>query len=214
MHTRPLLLTSLVATVALGLAACTSGEDNGAEPPTDTDAGATGAGATDGAAVTEGPEANGYLCRFVSPPAQQAVSGGELSQPQAVVVDDSAEAWTCEARDGDEGVIRVSYLLGEEHRSEQRAVLDGVPDVSTGPEWLGESFVSPRMVVGLTLCTDPEGTDDRVPFTIVAEALQESDEDVSAELTNVATATARALDQGVGCSPRQARAEASQTEAP
>lgn len=208
MRTRTLLVPALLAALSLG--ACTSGDLP--EEPTTTQ---TGDQTSDDEAVTLGtpepPAANGYLCRYISPAAQRALlDGQDPADPVQVNTADDTDVWSCEGRDGDTGLVRVSILRGDEARDEQRAEITAREGVEEGPAHLGEGYVTPRKVVGLTLCRTPSstGSSDYEPYVFMAEAIPEGDEDVSKDLLATTTAIARGVDQSVGCSPRMAQQQA------
>ena len=192
----PAAVLALVAGLTLG--ACTSGAD-----PVDD---STPAPSTDEAAATDGSDSNGWLCDDISPQSLRALAGGELADPTEEMLQDDDQAWVCEARDGDTPLARLSLSVGEEERAAARERAQAAEGVSAGPEYLGESYTSPTLVVGLTLCTDMDqpgaGVDE--PYTMVAEALVESEGDFSEPLRSSLSSMARRLDQGIGCSPRQA----------
>lgn len=196
----PTAVLALVAGLALG--ACTSGED----PADDS----TPAPSTEQAAVTDGSDSNGWLCDDISPQSLRALAGGELADPAEEMIQDDDEAWICEARDGDTTLARLSLSVGEEARDAARERVQAAEGVAAGPDYLGESYTSPALVVGLTLCTDMDqpGAGVYEPYTMVAEALVESEDDLSEPLRSTLASMARRLDQGIGCSPRQALEEA------
>lgn len=217
MRIRRLLAPSLGALLVLG--GCTSGDAPADETPTGTQT-ADGTAATDDAdqtGVPQPPAANGYLCRYVGPDQQGAVAGGDLAEPVQVDMQNDPTHWICEARDGEETVVRVSILRGQDLADEARDAAQAAEAVEDGPAYLGESYTSARRVTGLTMCRTPdsEGSEGWERYSIVVEAVPESDEDVAKHLTMVAGAAARALDQSVGCSPKMAVSEAvSATTAP
>lgn len=194
---------SLALLAVLGTSACTSGEDPADEPT------AVAPAPEDEAAVTDGSDSNGWLCDDISPDSLQTLAGGEVAAPTEVMLADDDQTWVCEARDGDTPLMRLSLSVGEEARDAARArarELDGV----RGPEYLGESYLSPTLVTGLTLCTDMGQPDAGVyePYTMVAESLVEDEGDYSEPLRSTLGTLAQRLDQGIGCSPKQARSEA------
>lgn len=212
MRTRSLLAPSLAAFLVLG--GCTSGEEPLDPTPTET-AGTDDSAVTTG--VPQGPTANGYLCRYLGPDQLAALGGGDPAEPLQVDVQDDPTHWVCEARDGEETLARVSILLGEDLAAAERETATSAEGVQSGPDYLGESYVSARRVSGLTRCHVPDGQGSTTwgSYTMVIEALGESDEDLSKHLLTAAGAAASSLDQAVGCSPKLARSEAeSATTAP
>lgn len=192
-----------LALAALTLGACTSGED-----PSETST--PDAAPSSAPAVTDGSDSNGWLCEDVSPETLRAVAGGELGEPNEVMVQDDETAWVCDAYDGDTPLVRLSLAVGEEARDEARSRMQSLEGVTEGPDYLGESYSSPGVVAGLTACTDMDqpGAGVYEPYTMVAESLTGDDADVSDQLRSTLTGLARRLDQGIGCSPKQARGEA------
>ncbi len=207
---------SLLAAAALTLVACTSGD---ADPAPSPDEDAQTRSADDG---LEGEAGNqGWMCQYVSPPAVESAAGGQAQTPREVVTQDDEEGWVCDVLVGGPGaqepVITLGIHLGEEARDEARGRAEGAEGVRPGPEHLGLSFVSPGLVTGLTLCTDPDATDadQRIPYSLVAESHGEADEKTTALLQRTLTEVAKNLDGQLGCSPSQARSDgAEQTEAP
>lgn len=220
MRTRPMIVAALTASFTLFLGACSSGADPRPSPATDApDAPAaeevTGApGSAQGpetAGSTAGPTAGGYLCRYISPAAQEAVAGQELSDPYQLIVVNDEDNWVCQVRDGDAGVVQVSIQRGEDAWGTQRALAQEQEGVTEGPEWFGESYQSPRRVTGLTMCASVvDGQPTHEPYALVVEAVvdpADPGEDVSQDLVRTASTLARSLDQAIGCSPKMARGE-------
>lgn len=205
MRVRPSIPLALL--LALGATGCTS------EPEPE---GPTSGGTTSETAPGDGRGGNGWLCEDMSPANLRAVAGGELAEPRELVVADDDTSWVCEAYDGQAPLLRLSVVVGEEGREEARALAAETEGGAAGPDYLGESVIGPRQGVAITLCTDPGSeADARTPYSITAEALGDSPEDVSEALRSTLTLTAGKLDQGVGCSPKAALEEAAQTtEAP
>lgn len=203
---RPLLPAALLA--GLALTGCTSGDDAPA-PATTEEAGIT---ADPSVGTAQPPSASGYLCRYVSPSAQRAVAGQDLAEPLEVTTQDDTQAWVCEARDGDEVVLRTSVLRGEEQvaRARERMTDAGVP--MEGPPHLGEAYLGERVATSVTRCRvlDAEGSQDYEPYALVAEAVAPGGQDVRRELTSTLTGMASSLDQAIGCSPKRALAELDQ----
>lgn len=207
------MIPSLLAVAALTLGACTSGD---ADPAPSQDAAAQTS--DDG---LEGEAGNqGWTCQYVSPPLVESAAGGRAETPRQLVTEDDEDGWSCDVLVGGPGeqepVVRLGIHLGEEHRDAARARAEGEQDVRPGPEHLGVSFVSPGLVTGLTLCTDPEGAAGaRIPYALTAESLGETGEETTALLQRALTEVAKGLDGSLGCSPKQARADdAEQTSAP
>lgn len=215
MRTRPTILASLTASLGLLLGACTSDTDPGPSPT--EQAGGAEENGENGAAAPEADRdragstadpVRGYLCRYVAPGTQETVAGHDLVDPYQLIVTNDQDNWVCETRDGDEGLVQVSILRGQGVWGDQRALAQEQEGVTEGPEWLGESYRSPRRVTGLTMCTAVvDGETTHEPYALVVEAVNESDEDVSSVLSSTASALARSMDQTVGCSPRMARGE-------
>lgn len=208
MRTRTPSLALGAATLALLLGACTSGEADPVSPTTPADAplGPDEAVPDDSVGATAGPDANGYLCRYVAQSAQTAMAGAELGDPFEIITQDSDDSWACEVRDGDQPLVRVSILRGEGVWEEQRE-LAGDDASTTAPPYLGDGLVSGDRITGLTYCVDPTAPGTYEPYAMVVESLVERDEDLSVHLLNASSALARSLDQSVGCSPRMARGE-------
>ena len=214
MRTRPMILAALTASLTLLVGACSSESD-----PQPSPTGQTGTSDEDGTAAPQVDQdavgstaapVRGYLCRYITQETQEAVAGRELSDPHQVLVANDANSWVCEARDGDESLVRVSILRGEDAWGTQRALAQEEEGVTEGAEWLGESYQSARRITGLTMCAgqvDGEATYE--PYALVLEAVTESDEDVSSALNRTASTLTRSLDQAVGCSPKMARGEIS-----
>lgn len=221
MRVRPSIPLALL--LALGATGCTS-EPEPEEPRS--------GGTTSETAPEDGRGGNGWLCEDMSPANLRAVAGGELAEPRELVVADDDTSWVCEAYDGQAPLLRLSVVVGEEGREEARALAAETEGGAAGPDYLGESVIGPRQGVAITLCTDVSGTavdndgqegadevpvagdtegDTRVPYSITAEALGDSEEDVSEALRSTLTLTAGKLDQGFGCSPKAALEEAAQT---
>lgn len=211
MHTRPTILVTLTASLGLLLGACTSDTDPEPSPTEQAGGQADGAPAPEDEVERAGSTAapvGGHLCRHISAGTQEAVAGQELAEPYQFIVANDPDSWVCEARDADQGLVRVSILRGEGVWPEQRALAQEQEGVTEGPEWLGESYRSARRITGLTMCSavvDGEATHE--PYALVVEAVTESDEDVSGALSTTASTLARSMDQSVGCSPRMARGE-------
>lgn len=203
----------LALALALALGACTSGPD-----PAEQTGQATSAQPSDPAEAAAATEAaaRGWVCRHIGPDAVLAVAGEEPAQLQGVTVKDDQEGWTCEARDGQQPLVRVSIERGEAARDAAQERAEAAAGVQDGPEHLGVSYESPRLVTGLTLCrdVDNQGSQDYEPYTLVAEALTDSEDDVSAELRATLGLVAANLDQTIGCSPRQAREDAGLPSSP
>jgi hypothetical protein len=212
MRTRSLLLPSL-AVSALLLSGCTSGADPVDPSPSQTEEDADGATSTVG--VEEPPAANGFLCRYISPSVQQAVTGAAWSEPVQVTVQDDTTTWLCEARDGDEPLIRLAISRGAERPAEDRAAAQEAGTPEGGPDYLGEAYLAPRTVTALTMCKIPDNEGSRTyePYSLVVEALADGDEDLRRDLTVVAGTIARSLDQAIGCSPKMAAQQAAENAA-
>ncbi|MFK5581886.1 hypothetical protein [Serinicoccus sp. LYQ131] len=206
MRTRTLSSFALVALLAT--AGCTSGS----EPADDR----TEEQTSEQAAATDGSGMDGWLCDDISPASLETLAGGELTDPTEVQVQDDDEAWVCEARDGQTPLARVTLQVGEEARDEARERVEQTEGVEPGPDYLGESYTSPALVVGLTLCRVTEGgPDEHQPYVMVAESLVDSEEDLSEPLRSTLAQLAGGLDQRYGCSPTLARSDAAEaTEAP
>lgn len=216
MRTRSLLVPPLAA-AALLLSACTSASTpESAEATTQDPAPST---ASD-VGVAQPAPANGYLCRYLSLDNQRGVTGAAWSEPLQVTVEDSVDTWECQARDGEEPLVRVAIYRGEELPAQQRVAAREAGLQRSGPPHLGEAYLGDRQVTSLTMCKilDSEGSRTYEPYSLVVEALSEDDTDVRRDLTVVASAMARSLDQAVGCSPRlaaeQAPDDAAATTAP
>lgn len=205
----PFRSTGLAAATALALAlgACTSEHDPAEE---------TTPAATEEAAATGGPASGGWLCSYLGPSTLRAVAGQESQESQEfqeVTVQDDRQGWACEVRDGEQPLVGISIQRGEAARVAAQERAEQAEDVRQGPEYLGVSYLSPRLVTGLTLCRDvgSPGSEEYEPYTMVAEALTDSDDDVSDELRSALTQLAATLDQTVGCSPRMANQAAAAT---
>lgn len=193
-------LSSLALVTLLATAGCTSGS----EPQEDTVE-----EQTEQAAATEGAGMDGWLCDDISPASLETLAGGELTDPTEVQVQDDDEAWVCEARDGQTPLARITLQVGEEPRDEARERVEQTEGVEPGPDYLGESYTSPALVVGLTLCRETEGgPDDYQPYVMLAESLVDSEEDLSEPLRSTLAQLAGSLDQRYGCSPTLARSDA------
>ena len=201
-------LLPVTALLALALSACTSEDPVAGTPSTPDDASVSSDDGLEG-----GPGTNGWLCQYVSPSATEAAAGGTAETPRERVVQDDEDGWVCEVLTGGPGeqrpVVRLSILIGDEHRAEARQRAEAAEDVERGPDYLGLSFVSPGLVTGLTSCMAPGATDrsQQVPYTLVAEALEVVDEETTGDLRSALTSAARNLDQGLGCTPSQALAD-------
>lgn len=206
MRSRSLLVPPLAA-AALLLSGCTSGADPVVPEETSDDAAQTSASDV---GVVQGPEGNGYLCRYIGREAQRAVTGADWADPLHVTVEDTETSWVCEARDGDEPEIRVAIYRGEGIREQQRAAAEESGLERGGPDHLGEAYLGDHQVMTLTMChiLDQEAVEDYEPYSFVVQALPEEEGDVRRELTTVATAMARSLDQAIGCSPKMALEQA------
>lgn len=210
MRTRPQTAAAVTAVLALLLAGCTSGaEPDGPTGTATQDADSTDEATTDGVGTTAPPAARGYLCRYVSLSAQEAVAEGELDNPYQLMVEDDEDNWVCETQDDGEPLVRVSILRGEDVWAQQRALAEAEEGVQDGPEWFGQSFASARRVTGLTMCSRPDGkgAEDYEPYALVVEAMPDSEENVTEQLHSVASALSRGVDQALRCSPRMARGE-------
>lgn len=213
MRTRFLLLPFLAASAVL-ISGCTSGADPDAPPPDqDDEAAVTTPSLMVG--VEEPPAANGFLCRYVSRSGQEAVTGGAWSEPVQVTVQDDTTTWACEARDGEEPLIRVTINRGPELPARDRAEAQEAGIEQDGPDYLGESYLSARKVTALTLCKVPDNEGSRTyePYSFVVEALAVGEEDLERDLTVVATTMARTMDQAIGCSPKMAAQQAAENAA-
>src|SRR5699024_8427891 len=149
MRTRSLLLPSL-AVSALLLSGCTSGADPVDPSPSQTKEDADGATSTVGA--EEPPAAKGFLYRYIRPSVQQAVTGSAWSEPVQATGQDATTTWLCEARDGDEPLIRLAISRGAERPAEDRAAAQEAGIAEGGPDYLGEAYLAPRTVTALTMC--------------------------------------------------------------
>ena len=199
MRVPPLLPITLLA--ALVAAGCTSGTEP--QQPAGS--------STSGPAPTQG-SADGWLCEDVSPQSLRALAGGEPADPREVVVTDDDTSWVCEAYDGERPLVRVGVAVGEEGREQARALAREEEGMSPGPEYLGESYLGPRLAVGLTLCTSPGSEEgERTPYSLTAQALGDSGEDVGEALRSTLTSVATKLDRGFGCSPRAALEDAAES---
>lgn len=203
--------TRTVSSLALVTLLATAGCTSGSEPQEDA-----GDEQTEQAAATEGAGMDGWLCDDISPASLKTLAGGELTDPTEVQVQDDDEAWVCEARDGQTPLARVTLQVGEEARDEARERVGQTEGVEPGPDYLGESYTSPALVVGLTLCRGTEGGPDvDEPYVMLAESLVDSEEDLSEPLRSTLAQLAGSLDQRYGCSPTLARSEAAEvTESP
>lgn len=215
MRNRTLTLPAIAAGLVLALGACTS-ETAEPGPSTDDAAVTTSDDGLEGAVGNQG-----WMCQYVSPTAIELANGGEAETPRELVTEDTEDDWVCDVLVGGAGaqepLIRLGIHLGDESRTSARARAEGAEGAEPGPDHLGVSFVSPGMVTGLTLCTDPEATDraDKIPYSLVIESLGETDEETTGHLQRALTETAKSLDQSLGCSPKRAVSEdAEQTTAP
>lgn len=206
MRTRSLLVPPLAA-AALLLSACTSGP--GSEGPEASSDDAAQTSASD-VGVPQSAAADGYLCRYLSDSTRAAITGGPWTEPVQVTLEDSEDTWTCEARDGEEPIVRIAIYRGEELPAQQRTDALEAGLERGGPDHLGEAYLGERQVTTLTMCKvlDSEGSGSYEPYAFVVEALPEDDQDVRRDLTTVATSMARSLDQAIGCSPRMALQQA------
>lgn len=215
MHPRTFLAPVLTAGLALTLSACTSGTLD--DEPTTDDAAVT---SDDGLEGTAGNQ--GWMCNYVSPTAIELANGSAPQTTRMLVTEDTEDSWVCEVLVGGKGeqepVIELAIHLGEEAREEARAEAEGADGVQPGPDHLGVSFISPGRVTGLTMCKDPQSDDvlDKIPYTLVATSLGETDAKTTEHLQRTLTETAKGLDKSVGCSPKRAIQEdaAAQTDAP
>lgn len=214
MRNRALTAVAAVAGLTLVLGACTSGEPDPA--PTSDDTAVT---SDDGLEGTAGNQ--GWMCNYVNPKAVELANGSTPETTRMLVTEDTEDSWVCEVLVGGKGeqepVIELSIRLGEKASEEARARAEAADGVEPGPDHLGVSFVSPGLVTGLTLCTDPQSTDaaDKIPYALVAESFGDTGAETTDYLQRALTETAKGLDQSVGCSPSAAlRDEAEQTTAP
>lgn len=211
MRTRTLTTSSLLA--LLLLAGCTS--DDPVDIPTASES-ADAAEETSDVGVPMPPAANGYLCRYVSPSAQETLLGRQPADVTEVTTQDDSEAWVCEGRSGDERFIRVSIERGADAAQARREAAVEAQTPMGGPDHLGEAYIADRTLTALTMCKviDSQGSQEYEPYALVSEALTDADTDVRRELTQTTTALARAMDQSIGCSPKMAQDEAAATTAP
>lgn len=218
MRTRPTILASLTASLGLLLGACTTDTDPAPSPTEQPDGSEENGVAAPEEGTEEGSEragstaapVAGHLCRYISPDTQETVAGHDLAEPHQLIVANDPDSWVCEARDGEESLLRVSILRGQGVWSDQRALAQEQEGVAEGPAWLGESYLSARRITGLTMCTAVvDGQATHEPYALVVEAVTESDEDVSSALSATASTLARSIDRAVGCSPKMARGEIS-----
>lgn len=212
MHARRHLLAALTASAALLLGACTSDADPAQpsspgmqqDPPTSTDPGPD----PEAAGATAAPGAGGVLCRYVTASTQRTVAGADLTDPHQLMVENDPESWVCEVRDGDQALMRVSILRGEDAWDSQRGLAQEAEGVIDGPEWLGEAYSSPQRITGLTMCATSEEPDVTYEeYALVVESVTDPQEDLTAPLRVTASTMARNLDQAVQCSPKMARGE-------
>lgn len=211
MRTRTLTTSSLLALILL--AGCTS--DDPVDIPTASET-PDAAEETSDVGVPMPPAANGYLCRYVSPSAQETLLGRELTDVTEVTTQDDSEAWVCEGQSGDERFVRVSIERGPEAAQARREAAVEAETPMEGPNHLGEVYVADRVVTSLTMCKiiDSQGSEEYEPYALISEALTDADTDVRRELVQSTTALARAMDQSIGCSPKMALDEAAATTAP
>lgn len=214
MHTRT--ATAATATgLALVLGACTSGGADSA--PTSEDTAVT---SDDGLEGTAGNQ--GWMCNYVSPTAIELANGSTPETTRMLVTEDTEDSWVCDVLVGGKGeqepLIELSIHLGERSWAQARARAEGAKGVEPGPDHLGVSFVSPGLVTGLTMCTDPQSDDpdDKIPYALVAESFRQTDATTTEHLQRAVTETAKNLDQSIGCSPKLALQQdaAARTTAP
>ncbi|WP_134772361.1 hypothetical protein [Ornithinimicrobium flavum] len=212
MRTRSSLLPSL-AVSALLLSGCTSGPAPAGPSPSQP--AADDADVTAVVGVEEPPAANGFLCRYISPSVQRAVTGADWTEPVQVTVQDDRTTWACEGRDGDQPLLRLVIDRGEELPAQDRLAAQEAGIAEGGPDYLGEAYLGPRKVTTLTMCRvpDSEGSQGYEPYSLVVEALAEGEEDLQRDLVVVAGTVARSLDQAVGCSPKMAAQQAAENAA-
>lgn len=215
MRNRTLTAAATATGLALVLGACTSG---GPEPaPTSDDTAVTSGDGLEGSAGNRG-----WMCNYVSPKAIELANGSAPGTTRMLLTEDTQESWVCQVLVGGRGeqepVVELSIRLGQAAREEARSRAEAAEGVSPGPDHLGVSFVSPGLVTGLTMCTDPASSDvaDKIPYTLVAESFGQTDEKTTHQLQAVLTETAKGLDQSVGCSPKLALQQdaAAQTDGP
>lgn len=211
MRTRSLLLPTLAVSTLL-LSGCTSGAEPVDPSPSQAE---VPDGATSTVGAEEPPTGNGFLCRYVSPSVQRAVTGAAWSEPVQVTVQDDTTTWACEARDGDEPLLRLAISRGAELPAQDRTSAQEAGTAEGGPDYLGEAYLAPRTVTALTMCKVPDNEGSRTyePYSLVVEALAEGEEDLQRDLTVVAGTIARSLDQAVGCSPKMAAQQAAESAA-
>lgn len=213
MRTRPMIFAALTASAAVLLGACTS--DAKPQPTPEVEEGPGDDGASeepqedrDAVGSTAAPLGQGYLCRYITEATQKAVAERDLEAPYQLIVENDETTWVCEARDGDDPLVRVSILRGDGIWDTQRALAQEHEGVVEGPDWLGEGYQSARRITGLTMCaTSPDPDLVYEPYALVVEAVTDSGLDVAGELSTTASALARGLDQSIGCSPKMARGE-------
>lgn len=223
MRTSTSRLAAGLAAAALALSGCTSDEPTPSSTSgSQDDSGDAAVTSDDG--LTGEPGVNGWLCQYFSPSLVEKAAGGTAVTPRGHVVVDDPQTWECEVLTGGPGeqepILRVGIYLGEEARDDRRAAAEAAEGMEPGPDYLGVSYVSPGLATALTMCTAPEATrrDDRIPYTLVAEALGQTTPEITQGLVSSLTTVAQNLDQGLGCSPKQAISEmgddAAQTTAP
>lgn len=202
MRTRPLPVPLLAAAAVL-LSACTSGSAPAGPQEATDDAARTTASDV---GVVQGPADTGHLCRYVSTDTQRAITGADWTDPVHVTLEDSRDSWVCQARDGQDPIVRVAIHRGEGVLEQQRAAAAESGLERGGPAHLGEAYLGDRQVTALTRCRilGTDAGEDYEPYSFVVQALPDGETDLRRELTTVATAVARSMDQEVGCSPKMA----------
>lgn len=197
---------ALTAALALALSACTS-ED----PTTDRDGGS--------APTTAGPEGavptSGWWCGLIEQETVETATGGRSAEAREVIRVNDGERYRCDVLlptgEGDttELALTLEVVAGDEDRAtrarEEVLAMDGV---EAGPDYLGESYQAPGMVVGIMPCGAPVGSEQQgsqVTWTFLAHALLPEGEQVTDLLARPLNRQAREVDMQVGCAPSRAQ---------
>lgn len=211
---RPALALSLALVAGLALSACSD----------DTPSTPTGGGDTDGATSTENAlplhPTDGWWCQYMDKKLVDAATGGRSAEATQVVVSNDGHQFRCEvqlpATSGDPEVAIALDVIADDAAAvaDARAKAQALAGVVPGPTYLGESYVAPGYAVALVPCGLVPGNarnSVKVPWALTISAPLEPGQTVTDELTTPLNYYLKALDQSVGCSPKQAIEDESPT---
>ncbi len=199
MSRRGTTLAALMLVTGAGLSACTS-DTPGADPTPD---------ATTASSSPTSP-ATGWFCGYLDPDLVETATGGRTSAAVEHLISNDGTTYLCQvelpADDGSTEVALTLSVIADDAPALEalRAEITSREGVVEGPDYLGDSFVSPGQAVAFVPCGTVPGAaveSSQVPFALSLTAGLPAGAGITDDLATPLNRFLQVLDQRVGCSP-------------